>query len=233
MTDLKYEYYQNLHKCYFERHINVNDLVKELQRILPISVEKNFSLPDEPIMIISNHPILEENSGLSTKKLGNLKGFNYLNTNTLWFPSIRESLLQYALKIPFVTIIRPIGYDIATDELGCLCLEGSNGVNQIINFLNKEDNLSCLLYPEGGFNKLDTCFRRGFYFIAKRRNYRYLLKLIIDPILGLNLRNNIIFAELELIPSLTTSKEIQEFVIQTKDWYKSHTYYLYKQFNLI
>jgi len=231
--DPSYSYYHNLHQEYFNDLIDAKKLITELQRILPIQIEKPFSLPEEAIMIISNHPILEENSALNTKGIGSLKGFNYLGKNEVWFPSIRESLMQYALNIPLVTIIRPIGYDIATNEIGCLSVQNGNGVVEISNFLNRNKDLSCLIYPEAGFNKLDHCFRKGFYYIAKMRRYKYLLKLVVDPILGINSRNKIVFQELELIPDLDDNTYIEKWVDNTREWYKTITYNLYKEFKLI
>lgn len=232
-TDHSYCYYHNIHKKYFDDLIDIKKLINELQRILPIQIDKNLSLPNEPIMIIANHPILEESSALNTMRIGILKGFNYLGNDQVWFPSIREALMQYALNLEFVTIIRPIGYDIALNEMGCLCVKNGNGVVEISNFLNHNKELSCLIYPEAGFNKLDYCFKKGFYYIAKNRGFKYLLNLVVDPVLGIHSRNRIVFQELEKIPNLTDNSSVEKWVDQKREWYKETTYDLYKEFNLI
>ncbi|MFB6225387.1 MAG: hypothetical protein ABEI13_02925, partial [Candidatus Paceibacteria bacterium] len=80
-------------------------------------------------MVIANHPLQTAETALHTSSLGYVKGYNYLNMDILWFPLIREIIMHSILQKPFTTLVRPLGYDTALNELGCLPLPPENGVD--------------------------------------------------------------------------------------------------------
>ncbi|PSO44089.1 MAG: hypothetical protein BRC23_02000 [Parcubacteria group bacterium SW_4_49_11] len=226
-----YEQYQILHRQYFDGDLSVEALLFHVGNLLSVEVNQTIEFPDEPCMIISNHPKCDPRAGLQTRNLGSLKGHNYYQHNTLWFPTIREIVMQHIIPRPFKTLARPIGYDIGMQELGCLLLPPGHGVTHTTHYLKRRPHLSCLIYPEGGFNRLfSQSFRNGFYHIARNVGYAYIVWLIIDPILGLYRRNRVTAMCVEPVPHLPEST--QSWVTHVQNRYIANTNQLYQEFNL-
>ncbi|MFB6225386.1 MAG: hypothetical protein ABEI13_02920, partial [Candidatus Paceibacteria bacterium] len=90
----------------------------------------------------------------------------------------------------------------------------------------------CVLYPEGGFNRLSHTFRKGLYYIAKNVGYTSLVCVIIDPWLGLGRRNQIIVSRVLSIPNLSNDAEVADWVGALQRWYISQVTPLYTSFQI-
>lgn len=227
-----YFHYQDLARLYFQGDISMQYFWESVRIHLPITPIYKIDLPKAPCMVIANHPLQTAETGLSTSSLGYLKGYNYLNTDTLWFPMIREIVIHSVLHRPITTLVRPLGYDTALSELGCLPLPPENGVEHTAYYFRKRPYLSCCLYPEGGFNKLSSTFHKGLYYIAKNVGYTSLMCLIVDPWLGLGKRNRVVVSHVESIPDLEDDTEVSEWIGKIQTWYISQITTLYKSFQI-
>lgn len=176
---------------YFRGEISIDQLYEQLKEFISIQTDIVNLPADERVMLIANHPAAEDALSLPAKDISGLKGGNYRNFPSFWFPVVRQLLLKEAMRERnFLTLAYDIGWRESLQEMGHLLINhsGSGRCQKIISCMQKEKDCSLVVFPEGGVRNLEI-FHTGFFYIACALEIRYLVVGSFSPLLSLEGKN--------------------------------------------
>lgn len=204
--------YLDISYRYFHDEISIEELYEKIEHIIPIEADEIDLPANERIMLIANHPAASDSLSLPAEQISGLKGGNYRNFPSFWFPIVRQTLLRKAFgERRFLTLAYDIGWRRAMQEMSHLLMshKGTGRCQRIISCMEKEKDCSLVIFPEGGVRNLEI-FHTGFFYIACALDIKYLVVGTFTPLLSLEEKNKFKIIYTENIDTLT--KSVRNFV---------------------
>lgn len=190
-------------------------LADEIEGMINFSIEdrKNIlSQTNDPVILVSNHPRIDQSLCIPSVKIQNLKGGNIFGFSQFNYPLVRQLMLKKLLNRPFRTISRNNGWREAMEDCWHMIIarEGDNRLNEIVK--KYVSGQSLVIFPEGkSTGKSEILpFRSGFFHLARSLGFKKIVLGVSSPVLTVSEKNY--FSVIELIKMPNNNINSEEFI---------------------